>query len=242
MSKKRVYVSSTYLDLVEHRKALQVALERAQYDVECMEKYPAFDERPQDKCLQDVAQCDYYVLILALRYGFCPPKDNPKKLSITQLEYERAVREGKPCFAFVLDGEHPWSAKWIDTNALKPSSKIGKLREQVGLKHGKSLFTTPESLVNAVHEALRNHEMRTGTKDRSSDASIRLGYLDWLRRECESVELLGLDRKETANVRLGQVYVPALTAAKAHEKREPDAFGRERQHDLLLHRLGEESL
>ncbi|MBL8528313.1 MAG: SUMF1/EgtB/PvdO family nonheme iron enzyme [Burkholderiales bacterium] len=244
MNKNRVYVSSTYVDLVEHRKAVKVALERAQYDVECMEKYPAFDERPQDKCLEDVAQCDYYVLILALRYGFCPPKDNPKKLSITQLEYERAVREGKPCFAFMLDGEHPWPPKWIDTRALKLSSKIGKFRQQVGLKHGTALFTTPETIVNVVHEALRNHELRTGTNDRSSNALIRAGYLDWLRRECESVDLLGLDPKETANVRLGQVYVPALTAAKVDDKRgsEKGSFGRERQHDLLLHRLGDESL
>lgn len=30
MSKKQVYVSSTYIDLVEHRAALKVSLERAQ--------------------------------------------------------------------------------------------------------------------------------------------------------------------------------------------------------------------
>jgi hypothetical protein len=168
-------------------------------------------------------------LILALRYGFCPPKDNPKKLSVTQLEYERAVREGKPCFAFMLDGEHPWPPKWIDTNALKASSKIGKFRKQVGLRHGTTPFTTAESLVNAVHEALRNHELRAGTNSRAPNTLIRAGYLDWLRGECESVELLGLDRKETANVRLGQVYVPALTAAKVDDTHASDGarFGRE---------------
>lgn len=53
-----VYVSSTFVDLKDHRAALKVALEKAQYDVECMEKYPAFDERPLDKCLADVARAD----------------------------------------------------------------------------------------------------------------------------------------------------------------------------------------
>jgi hypothetical protein len=100
--KKNVYVSSTFLDLKEHRAALKIALERAKYDVECMEKYPAFDERPKDKCLEDVAACDYYVLILAHRYGSVPKADNPDKRSITHLEYEKANTAGKPCFVFFV--------------------------------------------------------------------------------------------------------------------------------------------
>ena len=92
MARKKVYVSSTFKDLEEHRSAVKATLERAGFDVECMEKYPAFDERPKDKCLADVAECDYYVLILAWRYGFQPEDDNPRRLSITHLEYEEAVR------------------------------------------------------------------------------------------------------------------------------------------------------
>ena len=51
-----------------------------------------------------------------------------------------------------------------------------------------------------------------------SNDSIRASYLDWLRGECETVDLLGLDLKDSYhNVRLGQVYVPAVTAAKPKE-------------------------
>jgi hypothetical protein len=35
--------------------------------------------------------------------------------------------------------------------------------------------------------------------------AIRTSYLDWLRHECDSVELLGLDLKESRNVGLGHV-------------------------------------
>ncbi len=245
MIKKRVYVSSTYMDLVEHRAVVKAALERAQFDVECMEKYPAFDERPQDKCLEDVAQCDYYVLILALRYGFQPPKDNPKKLSITQLEYEEAVHKGKPRLVFLLDEEHPWPPKLADPNWQSPKSKIAAFRKRVGLDRGIRTFTTPYSLATAVLEALRTLEQKAGSGTATaSSAAIREAYLAWLRRTCESVELLGLDLKETQNVRLGQVYVPAVTAPKVDKKRDERKaeLGHERQHDLLLHRLGEESL
>ena len=72
-SRKRVvYSSSTYVDLEQHRAAVKVALEKAGYDVESMERYAAFDERPLEWCLADVTACDAYVLILAHRYGFVP--------------------------------------------------------------------------------------------------------------------------------------------------------------------------
>jgi hypothetical protein len=45
-----VYVSSTFIDLEGHRAALKTALEKARYDVECMEEFTAFDERPLDRC------------------------------------------------------------------------------------------------------------------------------------------------------------------------------------------------
>ncbi len=72
-----VYVSSTFIDLEGHRAALKTALEKARYDVECMEKYTAFDEQPLDRCLADVAATDVYVLLIAHRYGTRPAEDNP---------------------------------------------------------------------------------------------------------------------------------------------------------------------
>ena len=37
MARKKVYVSSTSKDLEEHRSAVKATLERAGFDVECME-------------------------------------------------------------------------------------------------------------------------------------------------------------------------------------------------------------
>jgi len=181
MARKKVYVSSTSKDLEEHRSAVKATLERAGFDVECMEKYPAFDERPKDKCLADVAECDYYVLILALRYGFRPEDDNPKKLSITHLEYEEAVRLKKPCLAFLLDTEHAWPPGRVDPNALSPRSKIGKFRQTLEKRHGRSFYTTPDSLARAIHEALRAQEQKHLTDGEKAKAKIRESYLAWLR-------------------------------------------------------------
>ncbi|MCX7109402.1 MAG: DUF4062 domain-containing protein, partial [Proteobacteria bacterium] len=238
-TKKKVYLSSTFIDLIEHRKAVKEALERARVVIECMEKYAASDERPKDKCLKDVAECDYYVLILAWRYGFQPPADNPDQHSITQMEYEEAVRLGKKPLVFLLDPEFDWKLKFLDPNFSSSDSAIAKFRNHVMLEHTCQTFTTPESLSSAVLSAI----MAAEPEDTSNNAAVRDNYLAWLRQTCESVELLGLNLKETQNVRLGQVYVPAVTAPKAEpaKQKDPEALREERQA-LLLHRLGEESL
>jgi len=147
MARKKVYVSSTLKDLEEHRSAVKATLERAGFDVECMEKYPAFDERPRDKCLADVAECDYYVLILAWRYGFQPEDDNPKKLSITHLEYEEAVRLKKPCLPFLLDPDAPWKRGFQDPDSHSPDSAICRFRDHVEKCHGRSFYTTRDGRV-----------------------------------------------------------------------------------------------
>ncbi len=75
-------------------------------------------------------------------------------------------------------------------------------------------------------------------------------YLDWLKGECASVELLGLRLRQGQAVRLNNVYVPLTTPAPARAEveqwREKSRPGIERERDekptLLLERLGRESL
>jgi formylglycine-generating enzyme required for sulfatase activity len=148
-----VYVSSTFTDLEGHRAALKTALERAGYDVECMEKYTAFDQRPLDRCLADVAAADVYVLLIAHRYGYRPPENNPQRRSITHLEYQQASRRDKPCLVFTVDRDHPWPPPWIDRNA--DADDLEAFRAEVEGNHGVSRFTTPDQLASQVLQALQ---------------------------------------------------------------------------------------
>ena len=93
----RIYVSSTFSDLQDQREAVYRALRRLGHDVVAMEDYVASDQRPLDRCLDDVASSDVYIGIVAWRYGYVPPTGNPDRLSITELEYRHAVRLNIPC-------------------------------------------------------------------------------------------------------------------------------------------------
>ncbi|MFM9102079.1 MAG: DUF4062 domain-containing protein, partial [Cyanobium sp.] len=211
--KPTIYVSSTYLDLKEHRAALKIALERAGFDVECMEKYPAFDERPQEYCLADVAACDVYVLLMAHRYGYRPTRDNPENRSITQLEYEEAGRHpGKPRLAFTMDFDHPWPPRLVDDGEHKQD--LLAFRAVVEERHGVSRFTTADQLSTLVLQALQRLDLRPATgpgKRHYTPQELQL----WVERYQERLgkAFLGLP-----SVQARQVHVPldvCLTLAGA---------------------------
>ena len=111
----KIYISSTYKDLVEYRAAVRDALWQAGHEVRAMEAYLAADERPLDVCRKDVGECDIYVGIFAWRYGFIPEKDNPEKKSITELEYLHAGGSGRERLIFLLDEGADWKPQMMDS-------------------------------------------------------------------------------------------------------------------------------
>ena len=50
-------------------------------------------------------KADIYVGLFAFRYGYVPPAhhENPKGLSITELEFRHAEQLKKPCLVFLAD-------------------------------------------------------------------------------------------------------------------------------------------
>ena len=95
----RVYVSSTIADLAEERRAVLDWLRLARH--QAVDSYLPDSDTVRDSCLDDVAACDLYVLIVGFRYGFQPPRDNPEGLSITALEFRRAGECGIPRVALL---------------------------------------------------------------------------------------------------------------------------------------------
>src|SRR6516162_3938082 len=95
----RVYVSSTVADLKRERRAVIDWLVAEQHQV--VHSYRPNSNTVRASCLDDVAACDLYVLIVGHRYGFQPPEGNPEGLSITHLEFRRAGQCGIPRVALL---------------------------------------------------------------------------------------------------------------------------------------------
>jgi tetratricopeptide (TPR) repeat protein len=145
----QIYISSTYSDLVEHRRQVYDVLRKMRYDVVAMEDYAATDERPLDKCLADVATSQLYVGIFAWRYGYIPPG---QKQSITELEYRRAGEAKVERLIFLLPEDAPWPRNQVEKSP--GAEKIEALRSELGTALVVQFFRSPEELAAQVAAAV----------------------------------------------------------------------------------------
>ncbi|MBQ6601974.1 MAG: DUF4062 domain-containing protein [Eubacterium sp.] len=95
-----MFVSSTYEDLKEERAAVSQTL----LDLGCipvgMEQFPASGMSQMDYIKKMLETCDYYILILAGRYGSVDPTDG---VGYTEKEYDYAVTKGIPVMSFIVE-------------------------------------------------------------------------------------------------------------------------------------------
>src|SRR4051812_46232729 len=101
--KKSVFISSTYLDLINERKKVWEALKKFEVTVRGMEEFGARSTNALDTCLSEIEQSDIYVGIIGMRFG---TEDKTTKKSYTQLEYEKAVSLGKEILIYLVDEDN----------------------------------------------------------------------------------------------------------------------------------------
>jgi WD40 repeat protein len=149
----RVYLSSTFQDLEEYRRAVFVGLDKAGLNVARMESYPAMDRRPLQQCLDDVARSDLYVGLFAWRYGYTPPAgQNPDGRSITELEYRHALATGIPTLLFCAheDTQAGWPHRFVDDIAAESGRRLAALRAELAREKTIAFFRSPDELSTLV--------------------------------------------------------------------------------------------
>jgi len=139
----KVFLSSTYLDLIEHRKAVVQALRTMGEEVESMEIFGARDEESTGTSLKELDICEVLVGVYAYRYGTVPKGTNT---SVTEKEYLHATMKNIPILVFVVDENHSWPPKSMD----KSLTKIDKFKNKAKAEHAPSYFTTPDNLAKEV--------------------------------------------------------------------------------------------
>ena len=97
-------MSSTYNDLIDHRRIVIEGLERMDLESGRMEIFGARPRTALEASLDEVAKSDLFVGIYAHRYGSMPDGF----VSITEREYDRAVELKKPVLAFIVDDAFHW--------------------------------------------------------------------------------------------------------------------------------------
>jgi polyhydroxyalkanoate synthesis regulator phasin len=94
----QVFVSSTYLDLVDERAEIMQAL----LELDCMpagmELFPAANDEQWSWIKKVIKESDYYIVVIGGRYGSISESTG---LSYTEMEYRYAVEIGIPVIGFI---------------------------------------------------------------------------------------------------------------------------------------------
>lgn len=147
--KYQVFISSTYVDLVEERKSVHDALLLAGYLPVEMENFGSAGMNQTDYINSLLDQTDYYVLIIAGKYGSI----NKDGISYTEAEYDYAVKKGIPVLPFLYKDIKKLSLEKSETDSSRVE-KLDKFRKKVSDSLLVSFYDSKEKLASQVLASL----------------------------------------------------------------------------------------
>ena len=165
--KKTVFISSTFEDLADHRRAVWQLLEDFDASVRGMEQFGARPDEPLQTCLAEVEQSDVYIGIIAFRAGSIDTKTGK---SFTQLEYEHALQLGKDILVYMADERHA-KVRYVDVDVdLTLREKLKAFKGILRERHTVDTFTSPDDLADKLRrDFARYFESRKAEPEERKD-------------------------------------------------------------------------
>jgi hypothetical protein len=143
-------VSSTFTDLVQHRKYLIKVLSENDLHAIAMENMPArSDVHVLESSLEMVREARAYICLISRKYGQVPKcSENPQELSLTELEFHEAQRLKLPLLLFIMGIKHQLTEEDVEVNC-------GKRRKLQAFRK-KAMKFSPDSELQRVYEEFQS--------------------------------------------------------------------------------------
>jgi Domain of unknown function (DUF4062) len=151
----KAFLSSTFIDLEDYRKAAKEALDNLDIQVVWMEGFGAIPEEPKIACLDKIEECDIVLGIYAHRYGHIP---EGTLTSITEQEYDYANKTGKSIFCFLLAPKFVWNPEVVDEGDSK--KKLLEFKSRIKNELICSEFSTIDDLNSKITSSVAKHIVR----------------------------------------------------------------------------------
>jgi len=163
-----VMISSTARDLPDYRAQVMDACLRESMFPKMMEQLPALDVDAIEASLALVDEADVYIGLFAHRYGHIP--DGHDK-SITEMEYDRAVKRGIPRLIFLMHDDVPVLPKDVDKG--DSAVKLDALKARLKKERVVAFFKNPEDLRGLALHALSEVKKQFDEIEPEGDASVK---------------------------------------------------------------------
>lgn len=152
MTRKTAVVSSTTLDLPDHRAKVRNACLAADFFPAMMENLPAKDEDAIAASMDLVDKADVYIGIYGHRYGHIPKGHN---ISITEIEFNRALAANKTILPFLMSDKHVLTRDMLETGEAA-TGKLVAFKERVCGARIRGHFDNADVLERLVEGALKS--------------------------------------------------------------------------------------
>lgn len=162
---KRVMISSTSVDLPEHREEAMDACLRLDLLPDAMEHLPASDKDAIEVSLGMVDKADIYIGIFAWRYGHEP---DGHEISITEMEFDQAVEREIPILVFTIHQDHVLTIDMVETSE-QAQEKLKALKKRASKNRGRLEFKSADDLrgqiIHSLGALLRELEIEESKDD-----------------------------------------------------------------------------
>src|SRR5215470_16980170 len=108
---KRVFISSTSVDLKKYRQAAIDVCEQLGFETIAMENFEAMGVGATEGSKRKLRDADLYVGIIAHRYGYI---ESGHERSVTEIEFDYAGERGLDRLCFIVDPAHTWPKNAYD--------------------------------------------------------------------------------------------------------------------------------
>lgn len=149
--KFQIFISSTYEDLKEQRDAVVKAILQMGHLPVGMEMFNAGDETQWETIKRHIDTSDYYIVILAHRYG---SKEKSTGISYTEKEFIYAGEQGIPRLGFVIEKGAAWPNTFVESGPAK--KKLDAFKNKVGEARVIKFWDNTDKLSFQVFASLSN--------------------------------------------------------------------------------------
>ena len=151
----QAFVSSTYTDLIEERKEVTQAILENNCFPAGMELFPAANQSQWEFIKKVIKESDFYIVIIAGRYGSIGKDKEGKKVSYTEREFDYACSLKKPIIVLLRNNIEELPVSKCETTADK-NAKLKKFRDKAQNGRLIKYWRTPGELHAAVGLSIRN--------------------------------------------------------------------------------------
>lgn len=146
----KIFLSSTFEDLVDYRESVRDALLMFGDTYRGMEYFGASEHSTIEYCLQQIEKCDLVIAILGTRYGTRP---NKQAKSFTHQELDYAIERKIPVLGFFIDEDNqPILKRHVDQG--EDAIALHDLKDDLRRRITPAKFTTPHDLARKVMTSL----------------------------------------------------------------------------------------